>query len=262
MRDLQHFLFLRFEHRGQVKSVKWPLEVTSPLHAAVLGLFLYEMLLCDLATPQHPSSLVPSPLGINRKAFIPVENFSFNLSFLCSSAGAKSYPLRESSCRGACVSLWWMIYWCLSGLNRSKAVAWQAINQASNQGWQSQSGTLKIHFSFSLFFFLACFLFFLSFFTGINTSNTLACKNEIRRALFGELGCWQPSGRSALKRWNWSAAERIHFSRGRIGIEAWLPKWINTVASQTRLIYCLDVGKLCIMTFCFAQQWMHIAYWL
>lgn len=233
MRYLQHFLFLRFEHRGQVKSLKWPLEVTSTLHAVVLGLFLYEMLLCDLATPQHPSSLVPSPLGINRKVFIPVENFSFNLSFLCSSAGAKSYPLRESSCRSACVSLWWMIYWCLSGLNRSKAVAWQAINQASNQGWQSQSGTQAENtpLFFLCFFRLLSFLFF----TGTNTSNTLACKNEIRRALFGELGCWQHSGRSALKRWKWSAAERIHFSRGRIGIEAWLAKWNNAVASQTRL---------------------------
>lgn len=160
---------------------------------SVLGLFLFETFFCDLATPQHPSSLVPSPLGINRKVFIPLENFSFNLSFLCSSVGAKSYPLRESSCRGACVALWWMIYWCLSGMNRSKAVAWQAINQASNQGWQSLSGTQAQNTPLSFFFL-----------TGTNTSNTLACKNEIRWALFGELGCWQPGG-SALKRWKWSA---------------------------------------------------------
>lgn len=52
----------RDEHRGQVKTFKSPLEVISPLNPALfLELFLYEMLLCDLATPQHPSSLVPSP---------------------------------------------------------------------------------------------------------------------------------------------------------------------------------------------------------
>lgn len=44
--------------------------------------------------PSAPSSLVP-----NRRVFIPLENFSFNLSFLYSSAGAKSYPLRESKWR-------------------------------------------------------------------------------------------------------------------------------------------------------------------
>lgn len=29
-----------------------------------------------------------------------------------------------------------VIYWCLLGMNRSKAAAWRAINQSSNQGWQ------------------------------------------------------------------------------------------------------------------------------
>lgn len=42
---------------------------------------------------------------------------------------------------GACVFPWWVIYWCLSGMNRSKAARWQAINHASNQGWQSSNKT-------------------------------------------------------------------------------------------------------------------------
>lgn len=29
-----------------------------------------------------------------------------------------------------------VIYWCLLGMNRSKAAAWRAINQSSNEGWQ------------------------------------------------------------------------------------------------------------------------------
>lgn len=57
------FLFLQDEHRGQVNSFKWPLEVTPPSSwpCSVLGLFLCEMLLCDLATPQHPPP-PPPPL--------------------------------------------------------------------------------------------------------------------------------------------------------------------------------------------------------
>lgn len=42
---------------------------------------------------------------------------------------------------GACVFPWWVIYWCLSGMNRSKAAGWQAINHTSNQGWQSSNKT-------------------------------------------------------------------------------------------------------------------------
>lgn len=181
--------------------------------------------LCDLATSQHPPpplpspTLVPSPLGINRKVFIPLENFSFNLSFLCFLGGGKKLSFERVQLPGACVSPWWMIYWCLSGMNRSKAVAWQAINQASNQGWQSQSGTQAENTPlFCLSFFFSSFFFL---FTGTNTSNTLACKNEIRWALFGKLGCWQPSGGSALKRWNWSAAERIYVSEAKIGNETY-----------------------------------------
>lgn len=37
--------------------------------------------------------------------------------------------------------LWQVIYWCLLGMNRSKAARWQAINQPSNQGWQQAKKT-------------------------------------------------------------------------------------------------------------------------
>lgn len=143
----QHFLFLQDEH--EVRS-----EVTIGVHPVIL------------LRPSTPPPLFPPPWGIKRKVFIPLENFSFNLSFLCSSAGAKKLSFEGVQLPGACVSLWWMIYWCLSGMNRSKAVAWQAINQASNQGWQSQSGTqaentlLSLSPLFLSFSFLSCFFFF------------------------------------------------------------------------------------------------------
>lgn len=35
------------------------------------------------------------------------------------------------------------IYWCLSGMNRSKTATWQTINHASNQGWQSSNKIKK-----------------------------------------------------------------------------------------------------------------------
>lgn len=38
---------------------------------------------------------------------------------------------------------WQVIYWCLSGMNRSKAARWQAINQPSNQGWQQAKETFS-----------------------------------------------------------------------------------------------------------------------
>lgn len=83
------FFFRRDEHRGQVQRLKWP-------HRGVLGLFQCEMLHWELATPQHSSSSsssFPSPSGINRKVFIPHENFSFNLSFSLLLGGGQKVTL-------------------------------------------------------------------------------------------------------------------------------------------------------------------------
>lgn len=156
------FLFLQDEHRGQVNSFKWPLEVTPPSSwpCSVLGLFLCEMLLCDLATPQHPPSsspsLVPSPSGINRKVFIPLENFSFNLSFLCSSVGAKSYPLRESSCRAhACLYGEWFTDVDQEWIDQRQSHDRRSIKHQIKDGNPRAEHKLKIcHF---FFFFPSCF---------------------------------------------------------------------------------------------------------
>ena len=53
----------------------------------------------------------------------------------------RKVALRVAELSGACVFPWWVIYWCLSGMNRSKAAGWQAINHTSNQGWQSSNKT-------------------------------------------------------------------------------------------------------------------------
>lgn len=105
------FYFISDKHANihflqELTSREWPSEVSSPLHPAVWALVLQGM--APLWSRYAPATPLPSPTGINRKVFIPLENFSFNLSFLCSSVGAKSYPLRESSWRAhACLHGEW-----------------------------------------------------------------------------------------------------------------------------------------------------------
>lgn len=188
------------------------------LHPAVFwGYFCMRCSLCDLATPQHPPPppllpLFPPPWVLIAKYLSRLRTFLSICLFFASSAGAKSYPLRESSCRAhACLHGEWFTDVHQEWIDQRQSHDRRSIKHQIKDGNPRAEHKLKIrHFSVFLFFWL---------FTGSNTSNRLACKNEIRWALFGELGCWQPSGGSALKRWNWSAAERIHVSEAKLAMK-------------------------------------------
>lgn len=107
----------------------------------------------------------------------------------------KSYPLRESSCRAhACLYGEWFTDVYQEWIDQRQSHDRRSIKHQIKDGNPRAEHGLKIRH----FFFL---------FTGTNTSNTFVCKNEIRWALFGELGRCQPRRGSALKRWNLSAAE-------------------------------------------------------
>lgn len=150
-----YFLFLWDEHRGQIKRMNWPLEVSSPLHPAVFQDYFCRRCFSVISLrPGTPSSLVPSPTGINREVFIPLENFSFNLSFLCSSAGAKSSPLRESSWRAhACLYGEWFTDVYREWIDQRQSHDRRSIKHQIKDGNPRAEHKLKIrHFSLSFFY--------------------------------------------------------------------------------------------------------------
>lgn len=132
--------------------MKWPSEVTSPLHPAVFSDFFFcrkRFSVISLCPSTPPSSLVPSPTGINRRVFIPLENFSFNLSFLYSSAGAKSYPLRESKWRAhACLYGEWFTDVYREWIDQRRSHDRRSIKHQIKDGNPRAEHKLKIrHFS-------------------------------------------------------------------------------------------------------------------
>lgn len=168
--------FLVFKRSTQTWGQE--VEVTNRcIQPSVLGLFLCEMLHCDLATPQHPSFLFPPPRVLIAKYLSRMRTFLSICLFSAPRRGQKVTPLRESGCRAhACLYGEWFTDAYQEWIDQRKSHDRRSIKHQIKDGNPWAEHRLKIrHFSFFLPSFLAT-----------NTSNTLVCKNEIRWALFGE----------------------------------------------------------------------------